>query len=93
MNNIPEWLIRYRNWSIEAMEEAITTTEAVAEAILDFLRWVAPAIAFTYLILMAVLLIIAVVDTICERIRTKINERRTPSDEGENNGLEDLHEE
>ena len=93
MSNIPEWLIRYRNWSIEALEGIIIAIGAVTEAAIDFIGWIAPAIAWTYLLLMAVLFIITLVSTICESIKIKIDDWRTPNEEDKNNGLEDLHEE
>ena len=93
MNNIPEWLIRYRNRSIEALEGAINAIEAAIEVTIDFIYWIAPAIAWTFLLLMAVMFIIALVNTICEEIKIKIDDWRTPIEEDKNNGLEDLHEE
>ena len=93
MNNIPEWLIRYRNGSIEALERTINTIEAATEATIDFLCWIAPAIAWTTLLLITVLSIIALVDTICENIKVKYDDWRTPIEEDKNNGLEDIHEE
>ena len=93
MSNIPEWLIRYRNWSIEALEGIIIAKRAVTEAEIDFIGWIALAIALTFLLLMAVLFIISLVSTICESIKIKYDDWRTPIEEDKNNGLEDIHEE